>query len=381
MPNYTPRLIFWETTAGCNLRCIHCRRIDVADTLMSDDLTTAEARDFIDQIATLPEGPQPPGGLRPTILVLSGGEPLFRLDIFDIARYASDKGLIVALATNATLVDAAVAGKIAASGVQRVSVSLDGPNPAIHDAFRALAGSFDRALHGIQMLKVAGVPFQINTTVARHNVAQLPQMMNLALSLGAIAFHPFLLVPVGCGVEIADTQMLQPQEYEEVLNWLWEEEQKGLLEIKATCAPHYYRIARQRGRGAGERRGGDAQPLPRSSAPPHSGMHAHTRGCLAGTGVCFVSHKGEVFPCGYLPVEAGNLRQQSLKEIWHDSPVFARLRNAELLGGKCGHCEFEKVCGGCRARAYGMTGDYLGEEPFCVYQPRAAQHTRVIDGP
>lgn len=348
-----PRLIFWETTAGCNLHCIHCRRMDVADSVMADDLTTAESLSFVDQIAALGGG-----GARLPILVLSGGEPLFRPDIFDIARYASDRGITVALATNATLVDAAAAARIVGAGVQRVSVSLDGADPATHDAFRALPGSFERAVQGIGHLKAAGVPFQINTTVARHNVGQLTRMMELALSLGATAFHPFLLVPVGCGVEISGTQMLAPQEYENVLNWLWEEEQKGLLEIKATCAPHYYRIGRQRGRRSDQAAGGHP-----------GGMHAHTKGCLAGSGVMFVSHKGEVFPCGYLPVEAGNLRRQPLEEVWQHSAVFARLRDNRMLEGKCGECEFQKVCGGCRARAYGISGNYLAEEPFCVYQP------------
>ncbi len=370
-PQANPRLIFWETTAGCNLRCVHCRRIDVADSVMADDLSTAEARDFIEQIAALPGGEPAGAKAHLPILVLSGGEPLFRPDIFDIARHATDRGITVALATNATLVDGAVARRIAEAGVRRVSVSLDGADPATHDAFRALPGSFDRAVHGIRMLQEAGLPFQINTTVARHNVDQLPRMMGLALQLSAAAFHPFLLVPVGCGVEISGTQMLAPQEYENVLNWLWEEEQKGLLEIKATCAPHYYRIVRQRGLGQAHgaaRVGGE----PQAGAGHQASMRAHTKGCLAGSGVCFVSHKGEVFPCGYLPVEAGNLRQQPLQEIWQHSPVFARLRDNSLLEGKCGLCEFQNVCGGCRARAYGITGNDLAEEPFCIYQPRRA---------
>jgi heme b synthase len=358
MQNSGPRLIFWETTAGCNLHCIHCRRMDVADSLMADDLTTAEAYTFVDQIVAFAN----------PILVLSGGEPLFRPDIFEIARYAAGKGLRVALATNATLVDEAVARKIAESGIRRVSVSLDGADPATHDAFRALPGSFERAVRGIQLIKAAGVEFQINTTVARHNVDQLARMVELALSLGATGFHPFLLVPVGCGVEIADEKMIQPQEYEAVLDWLWREEQKGQLEIKATCAPHYYRIRRQR-QAELRRAGADAPGNGRKGGHP-GGMSAHTKGCLAGTGVCFVSHKGQVFPCGYLPLEAGNLRRQTLQEIWSDSPLFASLRRPELLEGKCGACEFINVCGGCRARAYGVTGNYLAEEPFCIYQPR-----------
>jgi radical SAM protein with 4Fe4S-binding SPASM domain len=374
-----PRLVFWETTAGCNLSCIHCRRVTVADQLLPQDLTTAESFDLVDQIAAF---------ARP-ILVLSGGEPLIRPDILDIARYASHRELIVALATNATLIDADMARRIQAAGVRRVSVSLDGADAPTHDLFRG-SGAFDRALAGMEHLAQAGVPAQINTTVARHNVHQMPETLALAKAMGAVALHLFLLVPVGCGVEIAEDQQITPQEYEEVLHWLYDAEMEGGLELKATCAPHYFRIARQR--QAEERRRGLVRGRPESHQRQetagedgrggHPGgrhaMNAMTRGCLAGTGVCFVSHRGEVFPCGYLPVQAGDVRQQPLREIWEGSPLFAELRDPDLLRGKCGRCEFKGVCGGCRARAYGMTMDYLGEEPFCTYEPRAAQ--AAIDG-
>lgn len=366
-----PRLIFWETTAGCNLACIHCRRVTVADQLLPQDLTTEEAFDMVDQIATF---------ARP-ILVLSGGEPLFRPDIFDIARYATDSGLIVALATNGTLIDAAVAGRIKEAGIRRVSVSFDGADAATHDIFRG-AGAFDRAVAGINHLRHIGVPFQINTTVARHNVHQMPQTLAFAKELGAVALHLFLLVPVGCGVEIAEDQQISGAEYEEVLHWLYEAEMEGGIELKATCAPHYFRIVRQR--QAEERRQGIVRQRPHSMhRQKHAGgnghpgghpggrhaMNAMTKGCLAGTGVSFISHRGEVFPCGYLPLEAGNVRRQPFQEIWEESPLFAELRDPDLLGGKCGVCEFKKLCSGCRARAYGMTGDHLGEEPFCTYVP------------
>lgn len=368
-----PRLIFWETTAGCNLACIHCRRITVADQLMPQDLSTREAYDMIDQIAAFG---------RP-IFVLSGGEPLFRPDIFDIARHAADAGLIVALATNGTLIDAAVARRIQESGIRRVSVSFDGADAVTHDIFRG-PGAFDKALTGISHLWNVGVPFQINTTVARHNVRQMPETLALAKEIGAVALHLFLLVPVGCGVEIADDQQISPTEYEEVLNWMYDAEMEGGIELKATCAPHYFRIVRQR--QAEERRRGIVRQRPGSmhrqqhaggGAHGHPGghpggrhpMNAMTKGCLAGTGVCFISHRGEVFPCGYLPVEAGNVRRQAFWEVWNDSPLFAQLRDPDLLGGKCGICEFKKLCSGCRARAFGMGGDYLGEEPFCTYVP------------
>jgi len=375
MPYPPPRLVFWESTAGCNLACIHCRRVTVADQLLPQDLSTAEAFDLVDQIASF---------ARP-IFVLSGGEPLFRPDIFDIARHASDAGLTVALATNGTLIDAAVARQIRDSGIRRVSISFDGADAPTHDIFRG-TGAFDRAIAGMEHLRRVGVPYQINTTVARHNVHQMDETLALARAMEAQALHLFLLVPVGCGVEIAEDQQISPQEYEAVLHWMYDAEMEGGIELKATCAPHYFRIVRQR--QVEERRQGIFRERPASHhrqrhaghnghggaahpGPADNAMNAMTKGCLAGTGVCFVSHRGEVFPCGYLPLEAGNVRRQPFREIWEGSKLFAELRDPGLLGGKCGLCEFKNVCGGCRARAYGMTMEYLGEEPFCTYEPRA----------
>jgi AdoMet-dependent heme synthase len=380
-----PRLIFWETTAGCNLTCIHCRRMTVADQLLPQDLTTEESFRMVDELTSYG---------RP-ILVLSGGEPLFRPDIFDIARYASDAGLIVALASNATLIDRDVAQRLKDSGVRRVSVSFDGADAPTHDIFRG-KGAFDRALAGIGHLRDVGLPFQINTTVARHNVHQMPETLALAERIGAVALHLFLLVPVGCGVEIAPDQQISPAMYEDVLNWMYDAEMESELELKATCAPHYHRIVRQR--QAEERRLGIVRPSPQSlrrqrEAGGHPGghpggpngghpgghpgadaaMNQMTKGCLAGTGVAFISHRGEVFPCGYFPVEAGNIRGDHFQTIWQESPLFAELRDPDLLEGKCGICEFKRVCSGCRARAYGMTGNYLAEEPFCTYEPRLAR--------
>lgn len=375
-----PRLVFWESTAGCNLACIHCRRITVADQLLPQDLSTQESFDLIDQIAAFG---------RP-IFVLSGGEPLFRPDIFDIARHAADAGLIVALATNGTLIDAETAGKIKEAGIRRVSISFDGADAETHDIFRG-QGAFDLAIAGMGHLRDIGVPYQINTTVARHNVHQMPETLALAKELGAVALHLFLLVPVGCGVEIADDQQISAGEYENVLNWMYDAEIEGGIELKATCAPHYFRIVRQR--QVEERRQGIFRERPQSmhrqkhaggghpgSGQGHPGgnghpggrhaMNAMTKGCLAGTGVVFVSHRGEIFPCGYLPLEAGNIRREPFQKIWEQSPLFTDLREPDLLGGKCGICEFKRICSGCRARAYGMTMDYLGEEPFCTYEPR-----------
>jgi radical SAM protein with 4Fe4S-binding SPASM domain len=299
------------------------------------------------------------------------------------------------LATNGTLVSQEVARQIVDAGVRRVSISLDGADAPTHDAFRGIPGAFEKALRGLRNLKDLGMSVQINMTIARHNAHQLPAVLELARRLGADALHTFLLVPVGCGVDIAEEQMVPADEYEKILNWFYDRAQEGGIELKATCAPHYFRVVRQR--RAAERRaavrpevahagdGSDIGPtemtMPGSTGialHPHArpagtghpdSMQAMTKGCLAGTGVAFISHQGDVYPCGYLPVLAGNLHQQSLAEIWENAPVFLELRDTGKLKGKCGYCEFRNICMGCRARAFAATGDFLDEEPFCVYQP------------
>ncbi|MBZ5719183.1 MAG: radical SAM protein [Acidobacteriia bacterium] len=390
------RLVFWEVTKGCNLRCIHCRA-SATELSSPSDLPTRTALGIIDQIA---EAANP-------ILVLSGGEPLYRSDIFQLARYATDKGLRVALATNGTLVTKEVARMIVDSGVKRVSISLDGADALTHDSFRGIPGAFDAAVYGLRNLKSLGMSVQINMTIARHNARQLPQVLELAKSLGADALHTFLLVPVGCGVDIAAEQMVAPEEYEEMLNWFYDQSLEGGIELKATCAPHYFRVARQR--RVADRKAAQAEAIKHVIAPVEtdaagigptemimpggtgislrpaqsgnpgghpgghpSDMNAATKGCLAGTGVCFISHEGEVFPCGYLPVVAGDLRQQRFSEIWQNSAVFNQLRDTGNLKGKCGCCEFRNICMGCRARAFAASGDYMSEEPFCIYQPKTA---------
>jgi radical SAM protein with 4Fe4S-binding SPASM domain len=393
--NGKARLIFWEVTKGCNLRCIHCRA--TATELSSPtDLPTRTALGIIEQIAAAAN----------PILVLSGGEPLYRSDIFQLARYATDQGLRVALATNGTLVTRDVARMIVDAGVKRVSISLDGSDAATHDTFRGIPGAFDAAVHGLRNLKNLGMSVQINMTIARHNADQLPEVLDLARNLGADALHTFLLVPVGCGVDIAEEQMVPTEEYERMLNWFYDRSLDSGIELKATCAPHYFRVARQRraaehrsaeaaARAQAEREaeavmsaiGPSEMMMPGSTgieihakdkarvgghpAGHPSDMNAMTKGCLAGTGVCFISHEGEVYPCGYLPVVAGDLRKQTFEEIWNHSPVFEELRHTENLKGKCGCCEFRNVCMGCRARAFAATGDFMAEEPFCIYEPRA----------
>ncbi|MBT7170476.1 MAG: SPASM domain-containing protein, partial [Phycisphaerales bacterium] len=248
-----------------------------------------------------------------------------------------------AMATNGTLVDAQIARKIADAGFRRVSISIDGADAATHDAFRNQVGAFDAALAGAKHLQDVDIPVQFNATVTTHNVDQLDSLYRFVIDKGAVALHLFLLVPVGCGVEIAETQQISSERYEQVLQWVCDRQLENEIELRVTCGPHYYRVAAQRG------------------IPAQRG-----RGCLCGISVVFVSHRGEVFPCGYFPLDCGNVRTTPLDEIWRTNEHFSSLRDYDLLEGQCGRCGWKKTCGGCRARAYAATGNYLSEEPFCV---------------
>ena len=382
------RLVFWETTKACNLTCRHCRAVPQRK-VGPTELTTNRAFDLIDAIAEVAK----------PVFVLSGGEPLFRPDLFDIADYGVQSGFRMALATNGTLVNARVAARIADAGFSRVAISIDGADQDTHDRFRGLPGSHALAVRGIRHLRDEGVSVQINSTIAKHNVQEVPRLLDLALELGADALHLFMLVPVGCGLEIAPTEMLPADEYERVLRWFDEQSKSCPIDLKATCAPHYYRIRAQRledERSRGDFSGTFIAPGTKAKAAPqvmghpgpggpgaHPGGHpggqalsAMTRGCLAGTSVCFVSNEGAVYPCGYLPVSAGDTRVQRFADIWNNSTVFQQLRNPEAYDGKCGDCRYVSICGGCRARAYAATGCFLAEEPFCTYRPD--QDQRVV---
>ncbi len=343
-----PRLIFWELTKRCNLKCKHCRA-EADDISFAGEMGTDEIKKIIDDITSF---------VKP-ILVLTGGEPLYRTDIFDIAEYAGEKGVRLALATNGTLIDKEIATKIKSSGFDRVSISIDGKDAASHDGFRGITGSFDYALGGAGYLKEADVDFQFNTTIAKRNVDEIEDIIKLSEEMGAKALHIFMLVPVGCGVELAETEMLSKDKYEEILAWLYDRMKKTSMEFKATCAPPYYRIIRQKAKEEG-----------RKITIETDGMAAMTRGCLAGSGVCFISHRGDVQPCGYLPLVAGNVNETSFQDIWEKSALFNELRDLDNLKGKCGLCEYKMFCAGCRARAYYESGDHLAEEPYCVYIPK-----------
>ena len=341
------RLVAWEITRNCNLECVHCRA-SATKGPYTGELNTIAGFKLLDQMAELGE----------PIVILTGGEPLLRRDIFEIAKYGTEKNLRMVMAPNGTLITDKIAVKLVESGIKRISISLDGASKESHDRFRGVNGAFDGALRGIQHAKNAGIEFQINTTITKTNLDQIPAIQQLAVELGAVAHHIFLLVPTGRGKYIID-QEITSAEYEETLNWFYDQKEKTPLQLKATCAPHYYRILRQRAKKDGKQ----------VTFQTH-GLDAVTRGCLGGTGFCFISHRGIVQPCGFLDVNCGDVTRQSFVEIWKSSKVFIELRNFNKLKGKCGSCEYKRVCGGCRARAYEATGDYLAEEPLCSYLPQ-----------
>ena len=318
-------ILAWETTSACNLLCSYCRARATAEP-DPNELGTKEGLALIDDVALL----------KP-LLILSGGEPLLRPDIFLLARYAVSKGLRVSLATNGTLLTPELVDEIVSSGVSRVSISLDGSTPEDHDAVRG-KGCYLRAMRGIENLR-GRVDFQINFTITKRNAKDLLPIFDLADNLRAKALHFFFLVPTGRGTE---GDLISPELQEELLSLIDLERSRRTIEVQVTCAPQYARIARPNS----VRRGG---------------------GCLAGTSFVFISRRGEVYPCGYLPVPAGNVREQSFSEIWENSIVFKALRERKLKG-KCGECTYRITCGGCRARAFAKNGDYLESDPMCNYE-------------
>jgi len=344
------QLVAWEITRECNLFCAHCRASAACGPYESE-LSTEECLRVIDDILQVG---------RP-VLILSGGEPLLRQDVFQIAGYAAAKGLRVVMGSNGTLITGEMAARLKEVPVSRIGVSLDFPAPELQDKFRGQAGAFEAALAGIAEARKAGIDVQINSTVTKLNARYLDDLLALALEVEAVAFHPFMLVPTGRGKGL-EAEELNPEEYEGILNWIYEKQAElgDRMFFKPTDAPHYLRVVMQR-----DRRGGS------KTADAHGPMASLTRGCLAGVGFCFIGHRGEVQGCGYLQVEAGDIRKESFSKIWDDSPLFRELRDLSNIRGKCGVCEYKRLCGGCRARAYESTGDYLGPEPYCIYEPIA----------
>ncbi|MEM4251299.1 MAG: radical SAM protein [Candidatus Bathyarchaeia archaeon] len=335
-----PVLVAWESTKACRFVCRHCRA-EAQFNPDSNQLTTPEVKRFIDDIASM---------AKPT-LIITGGDPLLRSDIYEVSRYADGKGLRVVMALNGNI-DSKTASTLASSGVRMVSLSIDGSTPKIHDEFRGVEGAFDMALRSTESIRAQRLPFRILTTVTKHNLRDLGKIYSLVDDLGAESWDIFMLVPTG---RASHDMEISPAEYEDVLKFIHDLSLRSEIPVKVTCAPHYNRLLLQSVGGAAQTR--------------------ISRGCMAGNGFCFVSHVGDVYGCGYLPIPAGNIREKSFIEIYSSSPLFDQLRDRRLLKGKCQLCSFREVCGGCRARAYSTYGDAFAEEPYCTYRPEDQRAT------
>lgn len=360
--NERPFLVIWEVTQACDLACKHCRAS--AQPLRNpQELSTEEGKGLIDQVADM----------KAPLFVFTGGDPIKRPDLFELVRHAVGRGVHTALTPSATpLLTREVIVRLKEAGLARLAVSLDGSRAEIHDAVRGVTGSYERTLDAIRSANEAGLPIQVHTTVSRHNAGDLDRLAERLSDMAIVMWSVFFLVPLGRG-KIDD--LPSGEEFERIFAKLFELSKRVPFQIKTTEAMHYRRYLTQH--NAAERAQGATPIDPASGRAKAIGWA--TRRVNDGRGFVFVSHTGNVYPSGFLPLKGGNVREQSLSRIYQESPVFCQLRDLTLLKGKCGACEFKQICGGSRARAYALTGDFLAEEPCCVYQPRGytSPNTRV----
>lgn len=339
--SFRPDIISWNLTRRCNLNCAHCYLdADFRCGTRADELTTRECIEVVEQIAEVNPG---------ALLILTGGEPLLRRDVFGIAEHASRRGLLVTIGTNGTPLTPGLVRRLAAAGVRGVSISLHAPRAGTHDAFTGVAGSWGAAVRGAQTLREAHIPFIIQTSVMPWNCEEVPAMADLACRLGARVFNLYFLICTGRGERVTD---LSTAQRETMLVRLYELQKafEGRMGVRARCAPQYQRVVSQ------------AEPQ-----SPH--LLAFTGGCPAATHYCRITPTGDLTPCPYLPLAVGNLRRERFAHLWPAAPLLRELRDRSRLRGRCGRCEFQVVCGGCRARAYAEGQDYLAEDPGCAYEP------------
>ncbi len=343
-----PLMFYYEVTLACDLACKHCRA-SAQELPAPGELSTEQAKSLIDQIAAFPRKPS---------LVFTGGDPLKRPDLCELIRHAEAAGLSMALTPSATpLATFEAFEQVHQAGIRRLGISLDGVDAATHDAFRGVSGSFDRTMQMLDYARRLHLGVQVNTTITRRNVAQIDALADLLRSQQIAMWSVFFLVPVGRGIE---EERIQPEEYETVFERLWHHARHQPYAVKTTEAPHYRRFVLERG--------GNPLAGPEDSAAPHS--HRAPLGVWDGRGIMFVSHIGEIYPAGFLPVCCGRFPQDSVIDAYQKHPVFLALRDPDRFKGRCGICEYRYVCGGSRARAYAVTGDYLEAEPDCVYIPK-----------
>lgn len=356
--NVYPFIVIWELTRACELACLHCRA-EAQKVADPRQLTHQEGLKLIDQIAKM-DSP---------LLVFTGGDPLMRPDLYELAAYAiNEKGIRVSMTPSATpLVTKKAIEKAKEVGLSRWAFSLDGSTAAIHDAFRGTSGSFDLTISSIEYLKELNIPIQINTTVSKYNIEDLEKIAVLVESFGVVLWSVFFLVPTGRG-QLED--MISPVQHERVFHWLYKLSQNVSYDIKTTAAQHYRRVVIQRKQRERPQDVLYKAALNYGKINLEDGLGRAPQGVNDGNGFVFISHIGDVYPSGFLPLQCGNIREQSVSEIYQNSPIMKSLRDPSQYKGKCGECEFNKVCGGSRARAYALTGDHLESEPYCTYIPQ-----------
>ncbi len=346
---FKPHLIAWEVTRTCNLNCLHCRA-GATKEKFEGELTLGEIKKTLKSIAAVAK----------PIIILTGGEPMLRTDLYEIAGEVRAHGMKPVLAPCGTLIDDESVRKMKDSGIERVSISIDGKDEKSHDEFRGMPGAFKNTIRGIEALKRGGMPFQINTTLTKRNINDLSQIFDFVIKTGAVAFHPFMLVPTGRGRDLKQDSV-SPQEYEKVLNWVYDRMQDSPIDFHITCAPHFNRVYREREKEKGK-----------TVTPKTHGRIAVSKGCMGGKTFAFISYEGKIQICGFLDAECGDLRKANYDfvKIWETSEVFLKLRDVNKLKDRCGVCEYRAFCAGCRARAYAIHDDILGQEPFCTYKPK-----------
>jgi len=342
-----PFIVIWEVTQACDLACVHCRACAIANRNPLE-LTTDEGFRLLEDIRSFGD----------PLMVFTGGDPLKRADVFELLERSTALDLRTTITPSATpLLTEAAIDRFARCGVARMAISLDGPDGPSHDGFRGVDGSFTRTMFALEYAHRIGLPTQINTTVTRRNMGRLDAVARLVADYGARLWSVFFLVATG---RASASQDLTAQEYEDVFRFLYDLSKVAPFDIKTTEAQHYRRYVAQRRKAEG-------RSAVRGAAP--AGVIQRQAGINDGKGFVFISHTGEIYPSGFLPISAGNVRRDSLPQVYRSSPLFRCLRNADNLHGKCGECEFRNLCGGSRSRSYALTGDYLGEDPRCIYQP------------
>jgi radical SAM protein len=345
----SPMLVIWEVTQACDLACVHCRASALPDR-NPRELTTEQGYRLLDQIRSFGE----------PLMVFTGGDPLKRPDLFALIRYAVKIGLRTNVTPSATpLLTGEAIDKFKEAGVSRMAISMDGPDAATHDEFRGIPGTFDRAMFALRHARDIGLDTQFQTTVTRRNMHRLPEVAEIVKEVRSKMWSLFFLIVTGRALENDD---LTAAEYEQVFEFMYDLSKTAPFGIKTTEAMHYRRYVAQRVKAEhGVTENENAK-----------GVAWRTAGVSDGKGFVFVSHQGEIFPSGFLPVSGGNVLETPLPEVYRNSDLFRSLRDTAQRGGKCGLCEYQKICGGSRSRAYAFTGDYLAEDPRCIYQPHLA---------